>query len=119
MGNPVGFHLTAGQDSDLEGADVLMGEITKAKAVLADKAYDADERVRHKLQDKGCMAVIPPKKNRLNPCDYDKELYKERHLIENFFAKIKQYRAIATRYDKTASNFLGAVYMASIVIWLN
>ena len=60
MGNPVAFHLTAGQDSDLEGADALMDEITKAGAVLADKAYDADERVRLKLQDKGCMAVIPP-----------------------------------------------------------
>ena len=119
LGNPVAFHLTAGQDSDLEGADALMEEMTKAEAVLADKAYDADERVRQKLQDKGCTAVIPPRKNRLNPSDYDKELYKERHLIENFFAKLKQYRAIATRYDKTACNFLGAVYAASIVIWLN
>jgi len=85
---------------------------------LADKAYDADERVRLKLQDKGCMAVIPPKKNRLTPADYDKDLYKDRCLIENFFAKLKQYRAIATRYDKTACNFLGAIYMASCVIWL-
>jgi len=119
LGNPVGFHLTAGQDSDLEGADALMDEITKAKAVLADKAYDADERVRHKLQEKGCTAVIPSKKNRVNPIDYDKDLYKDRHLIENFFAKLKQYRAIATRYDKTAANFLGAIYLASIIIWLN
>jgi transposase len=83
-----------------------------------DKAYDADERVREKLRDKGCTAVIPPKKNRLNPADYDKDLYKDRRLIENFFAKLKQYRAIATRYDKTASYFLGAIYMASSVIWL-
>jgi transposase len=111
--------LTAGQDSDLEGADALMDEITKADSALADKAYDADERVRKKLKDKGCTAVIPPKKNRINPSDYDKDLYKDRHLIENFFAKLKQYRAIATRYDKTARNFLGAVYLASIVIWLN
>jgi transposase len=102
----------------LEGADALMDELTKAEAVLADKAYDADERVRHKLQDKGCTAVIPPKKNRLTPADYDKDLYKDRCLIENFFAKLKQYRAIATRYDKTACNFLGAIYIASAVIWL-
>ena len=54
-----------------------------------------------------------------NPFDYDKDLYKARHLIENFFAKLKQYRAIATRYDKTSQNFLGAIYLASILIWLN
>lgn len=93
--------------------------LTQASAVLADKAYDADDRMRHKLEEKGCAAVIPSKKNRVNPVDYDKDLYKDRHLIENFFAKLKQYRAIATRYDKTASNFLGAIYLASILIWLN
>ncbi|MCC8416955.1 MAG: transposase, partial [Rickettsia endosymbiont of Bryobia graminum] len=59
------------------------------------------------------------KKNRVNPIDYDKHLYKARHLIENFFAKLKQYRAIATQYDKTSQNFLGAIYMAATVIWLN
>ncbi|MCE3230335.1 MAG: Transposase domain protein [Alphaproteobacteria bacterium] len=93
--------------------------MTKGDSLLADKAYDADERVRQKLQDKGCAAVILPKKNRINPVDYDKNLYKDRHLIENFFAKLKQYRAIATRYDKIASNFLETIYMASILIWLN
>ena len=96
-----------------------MDEITKGDALLADKAYDADERVRQKLKEKGCMAVIPPKSNRKTPPDYDKDIYKERHLIENFFARLKQYRAIATRYDKTALNFLGAIYLAAIVIWLN
>lgn len=119
LGNPTGFHLTAGQEHDLEGADALMHHLVKADAVLADKAYDADERVRHKLAQSGCEANIPPKKNRINPANYDKEFYKERHKIENFFAKLKQYRAIATRYDKTAQNFLGAIYMAAIVVWLN
>ena len=119
MGNPVAFYLTSGQDHDLEGSDALMDCLTQASAVLADKAYDADKRMRQKLEEKGCMAVIPSKKNRVNQIDYDKDLYKDRHLIENFFAKLKQYRAIATRYDKTASNFLGAIYLASIVIWLN
>lgn len=102
----------------MEGSDALMEEMAKGGALLGDKAYDADERVRKKLQGKGCTAVIPPKKNRITPADYDKELYKDRCLIENFFAKLKQYRAIATRYDKTACNFLGAIYMASCVIWL-
>ena len=118
LGNPTGFHLTPGQQHDLEGADALMGLITQAEAVLADKAYDADERVRKKLAEKGCQAVIPARKNRLDPAEYDRDLYKARHLIENFFAKLKQYRAIATRYDKTARNFLGAIYMAASVVWL-
>ena len=76
-------------------------------------------RVTKKLAEKGCTAVLLSKKNRLNPADYDKELYKNRRLIENFFAKLKQNRAIATRYDKTSKNLLGAIHLASIVIWLN
>lgn len=119
MGNPTGFHLTAGQEHDLNGSDVLIDRITHADAVLADKAYDADERMRKKLTQKGCIVVIPSKKSRLNPIEYDRDMYKSRHLIENFFAKLKQYRAVATRYDKTAQNFIGAVYMAAIMVWLN
>ena len=90
-----------------------------ADTLLADKAYDADERVIELLESQGKTAVIPPKRNRKHPRDYDKDLYKARHLIENFFAKLKQYRAIATRYDKRAVNFLGAIYLAATVIWLN
>ena len=63
--------------------------------------------------------VIPPKANRLQPRPYDKHLYQARHLIENFFAKLKQYRALATRYDKRAVSFLGAIYLAAAVILLN
>ncbi|MGF1938910.1 MULTISPECIES: transposase [unclassified Nostoc] len=63
--------------------------------------------------------MIPPKGNRTTARNYDQDLYKARHLIENFFAKLKQYRGIATRYDKRASNFLGAIYLATSVIWLN
>ena len=96
-----------------------MDTLIKVDATLADKAYDADERMRYKLKEKGCITVIPSKKNQVNPTNYDKNLYKPRILIENFFAKLKKYRAIATRYDKTAQNFLGAIYMASILIWLN
>ena len=71
------------------------------------------------LQNAGITAVIPSKSNRIIQRDYDKDLYEARHLIENFFCKLKQYRAIATRYDKTARNFLAAIYLASTVIWLN
>ena len=91
----------------------------EVEAVLGDKAYDAEERVHQRLKARGCTAVIPSRANRKSPHSYDKHLYKERHLIENFFAKLKQYRAIATRYDKTARNFLGAIYLAASVIWLN
>ena len=65
------------------------------------------------------MAVIPPKRNRKEPRDYDRELYQARHLIENFFCKLKQYRAIATRYDKTRRNSLAAVHLAASAILLN
>jgi transposase len=86
--------------------------------LLADKAYDADDRVLKKLKDKNCEAVIPPKSMRKEQRIYDRVLYKSRHLIENFFAKLKQYRAIATRYDKTARNFLGGIYLAATMVWL-
>jgi len=118
LGNPLNFHLTVGQAHDLEGADALLDKI-EAEAFLADKAYDADERVLERLKAKQCEPVIPPKSNRKEQRPYDKELYKARHLIENFFAKLKQYRAIATRYDKTARNFLGAIHLAASIIWLN
>ena len=89
-----------------------------ANALLADKAYAADERVLSRLEEKNCTAVIPCKSNRKQPRTYDRVWYKARHLIENFFAKLKQYRAIATRYDKTARNFLGGIYLAASIIWL-
>lgn len=118
LGNPSAFHLTAGQAHDLEGADVLLNTL-EAEILLADKAYDADERVRDVLAAQGKQAVIPSKSNRTKPLPYDRQLYQARHLIENFFAKLKQYRAIATRYDKRIVNFLEAIYLAAAAIWLN
>ena len=90
-----------------------------ADALIADKAFDAEERVIEPLARAGKAAVIPPKANRRNPLPYDRDLYKARHLIENFFARLKQYRAIATRYDKRAVHFLGAIHLAAAVVWLN
>ncbi len=98
LGNPLGFHLTPGQACDLDGADVLLNELT-ADTVLADKGYDADKRVIERLQQRGKTAVIPPKRNRTNARDYDKDLYKAQHLIENFFATLKQYQAIPSNCD--------------------
>ena len=102
----------------MEGADVLLDDV-EAEFFLGDKAYDAEERVLDRLKEMECEAVIPSKSNRIEQRNYDEELYKIRHLIENFFAKLKQYRAIATRYDKTARNFLGAIHLAAAVVWLN
>jgi transposase len=91
----------------------------QADTLIADKAFDADERVIVPLAAAGKTAVIPPKANRRLSRAYDRDLYMARHLIENFFAKLKQFRAIATRYDKTARNFLAAVHLTAAVIWLN
>ena len=90
-----------------------------ADTLLADKAFDADARVIDLLAADNKVAVIPSKTNRKVQRQYDKELYKARHLIENFFCKLKQFRAIATRYDKTARNFLAGIQLAATYICLN
>jgi len=95
----------------------LLGDI-RANILLADKGYDADARVIEPLLRAGKQVVIPPRSNRKAQRAYDKALYKARHLIENFFAKLKHYRAIATRYDKRATAFLGAIHLAESLIWL-
>lgn len=118
LGNPTSFHLTPGQAHDLDGADALLPGID-ADTIIADKAFDADERIIQPLQQAGKNIVIPPKSNRTTTRAYDKALYRARHLIENFFARLKQFRAIATRYDKRAANFLGAIYLAASITWLN
>ena len=118
LGNPIGFFLTGGEAHDLVGADHLLPTM-EADKLIADKAFDADERVLEPLAAAGKTAVIPPRTNRASPRDYDRELYAARHLIENFFAKIKQFRAIATRYEKTARNFLAAVQLIASIVWLN
>ena len=89
-----------------------------ADIVIADKGYDADRRVIALLEAAGKLAVIPPRCHRKTPRLYDKALYQARHLIENFFAKLKQFRCIATRYDKTTRNFLAAIHLAASAIWL-
>ena len=118
LGNPLGFHLTGGEAHDLVGADHLLPDM-QADTLIADKAFDADKRVIEPLSAAGKTAVIPPRSNRRAPRSFDRDLYKARHLIENFFAKLKQFRAIATRYDKTARNFLAAIHLVPSAVWLN
>ena len=118
LGNPTGFALSPGQAHDLEGADALLPDVAAA-APIADEAFDAEERVLRPRAQAGRTAVIPPKANRKEARAYDEDLYEARHRIENFFAKLKQSRAIATRYDKRAVHFLGALHLAAAVVWLN
>ena len=84
-------------------------------AFLGDKAFDSDE-LRAGLCERGAIAVIPARRNRTEPIEYDHEMYKWRHLVENFFAAIKEFRRIATRYDKTDVSFKAMVYLVSGVV---
>ena len=109
--------LTAGQIHDLACAQDLI-ENADPEALIADKAYDADPLI-DSLAEREITPVIPPKSNRKAKRDCDFALYRERNLIERFFNKIKHFRAIATRYDKLARNFLAAVQLVSAIILLN
>jgi transposase len=95
----------------------LLDEVEPA-AFLADKAYDADALIET-LVSRAITPVIPSKANRIEPRDTDFALYRERNLVERFFGKLKQYRAIATRYDKLANTFLAAVALVCVLFWLN
>mgnify|MGYP000265064782 FL=1 len=112
-----GFHLTPGQAHGLEGADVLLAQ-TAAETVIADKGYDAQARVLEPLPAQGKGVVIASRSSKKAAQDYNPHLCQARHLIENFFARLKQRRAIATRYNKTARNFLGAIHLAATGVWL-
>ena len=108
--------LTAGQVSDYQGARLLAEALPPARTLLADRGYDADW-FRSMLQDKGISPCIPPRKNRKRPVEYDKTLYKQRHKVENMFGKLKDWRRIATRYDRCAHTFFSAVCIAAAVIF--
>jgi transposase len=112
------FLLTPGPAHALVGAEALLPQV-KANTVIADKGYDTDARVLAPLTAAGKTAVIPPTSPRKNQREYDRELDQLRHLIENFFLKLKQYQGIATRYDNTDQHFLAAIYAAATIILLN
>ena len=118
LGNPVHLQLTGGNVHDSSVAvDVLSHLDLSNSTILADKAYGTNEILDYIQQQDGDYA-IPPKSNTRNPWRCDWALYKERHLVECFFLKLKQFRRVATRYDKLASSFLAFVYLASIAILL-
>jgi transposase len=116
FGMPLKIQLTGGEKHESQQAMDLY-DSDYCDYMLADRAYD-DGNFRIFLESKGTIAVIPSKKNRLVQIPHDKHIYKERNFVERFFNRIKQFRRIATRYDKLAITFLGAILVASILIWL-
>ncbi len=118
LGRPLTFFLSPGQMSDAKGALALLNALPPAKALLADKGYDADW-FREALEDKGIAVCIPARRGRKNPASHDRKLYKQRHRIENLFARLKDWRRIATRYDRCGELFLSAICIAATVMfWL-
>ncbi len=115
-GKPVIMALTAGQVSDHIGAKIMYPHLPKAGVMIGDKGYDSDE-YRAALKAKGISTCIPPRKGRKNPTSYDTALYKKRHKVENAFNRLKDWRRIATRYDRCADIFFAAITLAAIVIW--
>ena len=116
LGNPVRLLLTAGQSSEYGQSKALI-EGWVADYVLADKGYDSDEFIEA-IEWSGAIAVIPPRCHRQAQREYDRELYKERNLVERFFQKIKQFRRIATRYEKLKRNYQSMLYLVNSIIWL-
>ncbi|MBX5198498.1 IS5 family transposase [Rhizobium sp. NZLR10] len=116
LGCPVRFTLTAGQKGDAPQAEALI-EGLSADIVMADTAYDSD-RLRNAIADKGAVAVIPNNPSRAQKYPLDKHLYAQRHLIECCFSRLKQFRRVATRFEKTAENYLAVVIIAAIVLWI-
>lgn len=116
LGCPVRFVLTAGQKGDAPQAATLMDD-APADFVIADAAYDADH-IRDAAAEKGAEAVIPNNPSRSLKCPLDEHLYAQRHLVECCISKLKQFRRVATRYEKTARNYLAIVTIAATVLWL-
>lgn len=115
LGNLVRFVLLPGQCHDINSVDTLLAGLSYG-ALLGDKAFDATS-LRERIAADGAVAVIPPRKGRTHSIAYDKHMYKWRQLVENFFCRIKQFRRIATRYEKTDTNFRAMLNLVAIVLW--
>jgi transposase len=117
-GRPIRFFRTAGQVSDDTGAAALLGSLPKAERLLADRGYDADW-FRDALKYKGIKPCIPVRKSRVKPIEPDKRRYKRRNRIEIMFGRLKDWRRVATRYDRCPAVFHSAVALAATVkFWL-
>jgi transposase len=117
-GLPIAFHITGGEVHDSKAAPELIASLPKGKYVIADKGYDS-EKLRQQIREREMIPMIPRKENsKTGNEDMDWCLYKYRHLVENFFGKLKHYRAIATRYDKLKRNYASMIALACALSWL-
>jgi putative transposase len=108
--------LTGGQTHDYPPAKRLIGRTKRAQKLLGDMAYDGDA-LRRWLDERGTMAVVPNRPNRKKPFRFDRKSYKQRHKIENAFCRLKDFRRIATRYDRLARNFLASICLVAAILW--
>lgn len=116
LGNPLKFILTPGQRNDVTQGELLVKDFKKTM-VIADKGYDSNALIEV-IEGNDSVAVIPAKKNRKVQREYDLHVYKERHLVECFFSKIKHFRRVFSRFDKTAEAFMGLLNFVATLIWL-
>jgi len=116
LGQPIRLLLSAGHEADISHAKTMVTEIP-AQILVADKGYDSDE-FRQWLTKRGITPCIPPRSNRRNARPYSQRCYRKRHVVENFFERIKNFRRVATRYDKLAETYLGFVCLAATLVSL-
>jgi len=115
-GRIAAFSLTPGNIADISAAPALLAVMPAPRRLLADKGYDANS-LRNMLAGKGCEAVIPSTRSRKRPIPYDAVAYRARNMIERAFCRLKDFRRIATRYDKLAQNFMSAIAIAAVILW--
>ena len=116
LGRPLRFLLTGGEKADCQSA-LLLIEGQQTGAVVADKGYDTDA-IRDHLDSRGIKAVIPTRSHRKKQIAHDRELYKQRNLIERCFGKLKLHRRLATRFDRNDAHYLGFLHLAAALLWL-
>ena len=116
LGNPLRFRLSAGQRHDITEAEALMAGYS-CEYVIADRGYDSNEFLGV-IAENGAVAVIPPRSIRKTPRDYDRHLYRERHLVECFIGKLKQYRRVFSRFDMLDMIYLSFLQFCGTLIWL-
>lgn len=116
VGNPIRVALTEGQVHDVTMASEML-KMASSTVVVADKGYDSNAVVAQ-IESQGCRAIIPPRRCRLETREYDRDIFKSRFLVEQFFQKIKRHRRIATRYEKLAVTFMGMILLACILLWI-
>jgi putative transposase len=119
LGRPILLRLTAGQVSDHKGAAMMLDDLPAAAYLIADRGYDS-AGFRQALTDMNIVPCIPSSRSRKRAFPYDKAIYRQRHRIENMFAHLKDWRRVATRYDRCAHTFFAAICIAATVIfWIN